>query len=81
MSHKLLSDDIIETKPRRTVKEILFPKGFSPSGRFGLSAFLGNKEIFIGLMVGNVETETIVRKKIVPLRKGKVNVYKFDATP
>lgn len=73
MAHKLLSEDVIEKKK---VKRFTLP---SFSGKFGFSVFVGQKEVFIGLQVGEVEIERITRRKILKTPKAGVRVFKFDS--
>ncbi len=76
MSHKLLDEPIVETKPKRKWYHLQFPK---LEGKFGFSFFVGKKEVFLGIAVGDVEIEKIVRKRLVKTVKGKVKVYRFDS--
>ena len=48
------------------------------SGRFGFGFSVGEKEVFVGVSVSNVYIEEVVRRKILPSSKGRVNVFKFD---
>jgi hypothetical protein len=72
MSHKLIEDPIAEPKGK-TGK-----KSFNFEGKFGVSFFIGGKEVFLGLQINEVLNETVYRKKFIPLKKSSVRVYRFD---
>ena len=72
MSHKLLTEDIVERKSKKSLKLPYL------GGKFGVSIFVGRKEVFVGVSVGEVEVEQIVRKRMVKNVKGKVRVLQFD---
>lgn len=71
MAHLLYSDG----QDRKTEKRLTLP---NIEGRFGLSFYVGKKELFLGVQVTDTIMETVVRKRMVKNKKGKVNVYKFD---
>ncbi len=72
MAHKLLTEDTIEPKKKKSLK---IP---NLGGKFGLSIFTGTKEVFIGLCVSEAEIEQVVRRRMVKNRKSKVQVLQFD---
>jgi hypothetical protein len=49
-----------------------------PSGKLGISFFVGFKEIFLGIQINNVMIEETVRRQYIPLNKADVKVFKFD---
>lgn len=72
MAYKLLNEETKEEK----IKQFRLP---NLGGKFGFSIFTGKKEIFIGLSVGEVEIEQIVRKRMIKTpKKGTVKVFRFD---
>lgn len=71
MAHKTIELDIpVKQKRRYTLPQF--------EGKFGMSLFVGGKEIFIGIQIAEVSIEKIVRQRLVKTQKGKVNVFKFD---
>lgn len=54
---------LIEPTPAPITRKTYKFKFPSLSGKFGLSFFIGKKEVFIGVAIADVEMETIVRKK------------------
>jgi heme/copper-type cytochrome/quinol oxidase subunit 3 len=70
MAHKLLIDEEIKKQKRYTLPDI--------EGRFGISFYVGSKEIFFGTQITTVLIERVTKKKLVKINKGKVNVFKFD---
>ncbi len=73
MAHRLLQEEIIE-KPKKK-KLFRIP---NLNGKFGFAFFIGSKEIFIGVSIGQVEIEQIVRRKFVKTLKAGVKVFRFD---
>lgn len=53
---------LIEPTPAPTTRKTYKFKFPSLSGKFGLSFFIGKKEVFIGVAIAEVELETVVRK-------------------
>ena len=47
-------------------------------GRFGLSLYIGSKEIFIGIAVTKVIEEQIIKKTILPIQQGEARVFPFE---
>ena len=72
MAHKLLDYPYKESKKKKTFK---LPQ---LNGRFGFSLFTGNKEIFIGISISQVEQEVIIKKRFVKNVKAGVRVLQFD---
>jgi hypothetical protein len=60
---------------QKTEKKITLP---NLEGKFGLSLYLGKKEIFIGIQIGDVEIERVIRKRMIKAPKGNVKVLRFD---
>lgn len=76
MAHKLLDIDMPLKQPKIKRFHVKMP---SMTGKFGFSLFIGKKEVFIGVSVGEVEIEQIVRKRLVKLpKKASVKVFRFD---
>lgn len=75
MAHKLLTDGVNEQKRTKKRFKISIP---SMMGKFGLSLFVGQREVFIGLMVGQVEIERIIRKRLIKAPKASVKVFRWD---
>ena len=73
MAHKLLVDEV---KERTGKKRFRVP---SINGKFGISFNFGKKEIFLGVAVADVTIEQIIKRRVVPISKGKVHVYRFDS--
>lgn len=71
MAHKVFNIDTNERKR----KKITLPK---LEGRFGISFYIGSKEVFIGIQIGNVLIEEITRRRFAKLNKSKVNVFNFE---
>lgn len=74
MAHKLLPVETVERKRKKLNLPYL-------GGKFGLALFIGNKEVFIGVQIGEVEVEKIIRKRFVSSSKAKVRVMQFDSSP
>lgn len=75
-AHKLLTDEVNETKKKSKKYTLKIP---NMTGKFGVSLFVGRKEIFIGVSVGEVEIEQIVRRKMLKIpQKGTVKVFRWD---
>ena len=72
MSHKLLTDNVVE-KPRK--KRFTMP---NIEGKFGIALFVGGKEVFIGVVVGNVDIERITRQRMIKAPHAGVKVFRFD---
>ena len=78
MANKLLPRDISLNQTKKTLKRFHVPNF---NGKFGFSVFVGTKEVFIGVSVGEVEIEHIVRKKLLRMpSRVKVRTYNFDNT-
>ncbi len=76
MVHKLLSEDINESPNKRKKYTLKVP---NMTGKFGFSLFIGHKEIFIGVSVGEVEIEQVIRRRMLKTpQKGTVKVYRWD---
>lgn len=73
MSHKLLPTDPLVPQKKGKLRMPNF------AGKFGFSFFIGKKEIFIGVSIGEVEVEQIIRKRFLKApQKGKIKVFNFD---
>jgi len=77
MAHKLYPNELLEEK--KTRKHWFFSRIAGIEGKFGVSFYIGRKEIFVGITVGSVQLERIIKKRFVPLTKASVKVYKFDS--
>ena len=75
MAHKLLEESVVEKPKKRKIYRLKLPK---ITGKFGVSLFTGTREVFIGIAVGEVEIERIIRKRFVKPQKGTVKVFRFD---
>lgn len=73
MAHKLIEEDLIET--RKTKKKFTMP---DMEGKFGFAVYMGGKEYFFGLTVGNVTIEKIVRTRMIKTPKAGVKVLRID---
>lgn len=73
MSHKLFDVEVNDSPKGKFSK-----KSFNIEGKFGVSFFIGGKEVFLGIQVNEVLKETVYRKKFIPLKKSSVRVYRFD---
>jgi hypothetical protein len=73
MAHKLIGFPLKESK---TKKKLKLPE---LNGRFGFSFYTGNKEIFLGISISQVEQEVIIKKRFVKNVKAGVRVLQFDA--
>jgi hypothetical protein len=71
MAHKLLP--IIPQKDGK--RKFSFP---NISGRFGVSFFIGSKELFIGFMLSDVVLEQVTRRRVVKISKATTRTYGFD---
>jgi len=75
MANKL-NRPVDEQKPTSKRFKVKIP---SMTGKFGFSLFVSKKELFIGVLVGEVEVEQVIRKRMVKVpKKGTVKVYRFD---
>ena len=75
MAHKLNRPEG-EQKPTSKRFKVKIP---NMTGKFGFSLFIAKKEVFIGVLVGEVEVEQIIRRRMVKVpKKGTVKVYRFD---
>ena len=71
MSHKLyLDEEEIKKQKRFTLPNI--------EGKFGISFYIGKKEIFLGLQLSDVIIETITRRRMIKTPKAGVRVLRFD---
>ncbi len=75
MVHKLLPIELPEKKSLNKLFSFKIPDF---TGKFGVSLFIGGKEVFLGVMIGNVTIEEIIKRKTIKIPKGKVRVFKFD---
>lgn len=71
MAHKLLEENVKEKKHRKSVLARI-------NGRFGVSVSVGSKEFFLGLMVGNVVEEEVLKKRYIKTQKGTARVFRYD---
>lgn len=71
MAHKLLEVE----RPIKKEKRFKLPQ---LNGKFGISIMFGTKEIFIGVAVGQIEVEQIVRRRMVKATRAKVKVMTWD---
>ena len=78
MAHRLLEEEIIEPKIHWVKQWIAKIPKPNLEGKIGISLYLGKKEVFIGISVGDVEMEKIIRRRKVAVPKGKVKVFRFD---
>lgn len=74
MAHRLLESELPETTVKKTRFRLKWP---SLEGKYGLSLFVGGKEIFLGIALADVIKEEVVRKRYVKPQKGKVKVFSF----
>jgi len=71
MAHRLFQDEETPTKGKRfTLPNI--------EGKFGISFYIGKKEIFLGLQLSDVIIETITRRRMIKTPKAGVRVLRFD---
>lgn len=70
MAHKVF----VPEEKQKTKKQFRF----LPEGRFGLSLYVGSKEIFLGIAVSNVIQETVTRSRKIKTTPGTVQVFKWD---
>lgn len=75
MSHRLLNIEVPDKGAKRNIWKFKLP---ALEGKFGLSFFFLNKEVFFGFSVGEVIMERIVRKRLVRTPKAGVKVFHFD---
>ncbi|MBI5357034.1 hypothetical protein HZB78_05520 [Candidatus Collierbacteria bacterium] len=71
MAHRIIPD--LPEKPPSKFKKALVQlahRAAGHKGRYGISFFIGLKEIFLGITVSQIEIPTIQRRKKV--QKGKV---------
>ena len=76
MAHRLYDTSWpeMETKTQQRFR-LSMPKH---AGKFGVSLFIGGKEVFVGLAVADVEVEQVIRKRAVKTRPSAVKVFRFD---
>ncbi len=74
MSHKLLESELPESK-KTSKLQINWPRA---EGKIGCSLYLWGKELFIGIVLSEVITETVVKKRSVKIPKSNVKVFPFD---
>ena len=74
MAHKLLEDEIIESIVKKK-KRISFS---GLEGKFGIAVFIGSKELFLGLSIGNVIREEKIIRRTIKAPNNTVRVFKFD---
>lgn len=76
MSHKLIEADVKEGSKKKSRKlKLSIPKF---DGKFGVSFFFSDREVFLGIQVNEVIKETVVRKRFTKPRKAGVKVFRFD---
>lgn len=48
------------------------------NGRFGFSLFFGSYEVFLGVVVSDVEIEKIIKRRVAKISQGTARTYGFD---
>ncbi len=76
MAHRLLPQEPQQEEKTQKRFKISFPP---LTGKFGFSFFTGKKEIFVGVSIGEVEIERIIRQRRVVRPKAGIKVYRFDS--
>ena len=71
MAHKIPLD--IPTKGR--VRKFSLPH---INGRFGFSLFFGSYEVFLGVVVSDVEIEKIIKRRVAKINQGTARTFGFD---
>ena len=75
MAHKLL--EYPEPEPRKRNRFHFTMPSFE--GKYGVSIFIGGKEIFHGVGISTVILEQVVRRRFLKVPKdSKVRVFNFD---
>ena len=71
MAHKLLPfETIVKKETRLKLPNI--------QGKFGLSIFIGGRELFLGLSINEVVMEQVIRRKFIKTPKGTAKTFNFD---
>lgn len=74
MAHKIIPD--LPEKPKAKFKKTLIElahRAAEHKGRYGISFFLGLKEIFLGITISRIEIPTIQRKQ--KTQKGRMTNF------
>lgn len=74
MAHRIIPE--LPEKPGPKIKKTLIElahKAAEHKGRYGISCFIGLKEIFLGITISQIEIPTIQRRK--KIRKGRVITF------
>lgn len=71
MAHKLLAEEVLGKR----LSKFKLP---TVNGRFGISVYVGTKEVFLGVQINPVIEETIIKKRSLVTLKSKVSVFNFD---
>ena len=74
MANKLIEEPLIEKSTKKQFK-LKLPK---MEGKFGFSIYIGNKEVFIGIMTAEVVLERVIRSRKVKVAPSGVKVLKWD---
>jgi len=82
MAYEIIMDEENPKKNKKELKRHTIKKPKDISGKFGFSLMLGNKEIFFGMAVAHIETETYIKKRRLKVlnkaKKGTFRVADFD---
>lgn len=73
MAHKLLEESIKENKQKKYT--FSFPRF---EGKFGVSCYVGSKEIFFGIGITHVTMETVTRSRKIKTQPGTVQVLRLE---
>jgi hypothetical protein len=70
MAHKIN----VDSKPKGRVRRFSLPH---INGRFGFSLFLGSSEVFLGVVVSDVEIEKLIKRRVTKVI-GTARTIPFD---